>query len=216
MYAQKSSQRQRSSRAEIYGPSSSQNYDSDFDTVCLSERPVLMGGAAVAEEALEGMNNPPEERLRLIGFHGTTEDAARSIRDSGPNDKIFFTDSYANAWHYAQQSSAYGGKPKVLSAYIRNSYGSKISTDHYKGNNVSFKPEVTLSKDTVRQHVRWQSAAEGEEMNDFHQFWPERFQNPTQISPDDLARLQNIARKREDRNGSRAGCFNFLRCFRRK
>lgn len=168
------------------------------------------GGKRILGEAIESTS---EGGSTLIGFHGTTEGGANSIRESGAQSDMFITDSYENASHYATKATEnYGGEPKVLSAYIRNSYAAEISTSQYKAMNVSFKPEAVLSRETIGSHVRWQSAEQGMKMDDFHEFWSgSRYKNPMNISPEDLARLQNIAKRR-----SKVGCFNFLSCFRKK
>lgn len=141
-----------------------------------------------------GFRDVPKNRL--IGFHGTSEDAARSIQNEGVKNKIYITESYSDASHYAEISG--GGKPKVLAAYISDSYASEVSVGHYKSINSAFKAEVVLLKD-VADHVRWDSAEIGSQMDDFHEFWAARHTDSNRPSPAQLLELQKTASKIERR-----------------
>ncbi|MBB1313399.1 RHS repeat domain-containing protein [Aliivibrio sp. SR45-2] len=184
---------------------------------------VAMGGASSklrrrdrrnrTVEAVELRERESSSEMRLIGFHGSSEQGANALIRSEANTKIYITNSSGNASYYADAAAKnYGGNPKILAAYVRGSDVEEINTIHFKSMNSSYMAEVILSQSTANQQVRWQLAEQGTQMDDFHEFWSERLKHPLELlSANDLERLQNLSPKSVKNKR-----FGFLKCFRRK
>lgn len=170
---------------------------------------------AGGKRGLMDLSKSSSER-QLIGFHGTTASSAQTISEGEATRKMFVTNTYDSAFHYASSAAkndpSVGSKAEVLAAYIKNSDISKIRTSAYRSTNASNIAEAVLSQDTIKKYVRWESASEHEVMENFHEFYAERYDDPTNLSSSQLEHLRAYA----EGHRTRRGRFSFLNCFGRK
>jgi len=165
----------------------------------------------VSEIALQDIDIPSNRTL--VGFHGTSDAHADRIIRGGFEGKLFLTDSYLNAYHYAEAAATRGNSSAVvLSASVNNSDLSKIKASNVKASNTSFFPEAAIDKNSARM-INFEAESNRDRvMEDFFDFWKSR--EAGLLAEADMSHLLRMHQEAIDRGNRRSGWRGLLCFFR--
>ncbi|MHA1176441.1 hypothetical protein ACR9HG_23770, partial [Enterobacter ludwigii] len=178
------------------------------------------GGRTRRKAFSESLHQSPgtSENIVRIGYHGTSQNNAAKIIESGFTKDLFLTDSYLNANKYALVAAdSNSSSPVVLAASANKNDIQNITAVQVKASNSSYVPEVKVDKNSLR-FINFDNETDTNAvMDNFFEFWYEKNPNPLErLNSVQLERLQRLGAEAINRENRRAGCFGFLNFFRKR